>query len=115
MKSMTQNSVPVSGSWTHSFEEDEPGVLVYRPTHAYAFPPSRQGRETLHFGDDGQLTALAPGPDDRPLAKPAQQLKPMGMNRFALIGAIEGTPQSSTPEIIEVIEATPAILKLARH
>lgn len=114
MKSMTQNAAPVSGSWTHSFEEDEPGVLVYRPTHTFAFPPTRRGRETLHFGDDGQLTALAPGPDDRPLAKPAQQLKPIGMNRFALIGDNDGTPLA-TPEVIDVIEATPAILKLARH
>ena len=56
-----------SGSWTHSFEEDEPGdVLVYRPTHSFAFPPTRAGRDTIVFGEGGELTEHAPGPDDRP-------------------------------------------------
>lgn len=111
MKSTTQPALPVAGSWTHSFEEDEAGVLVYRPTHAFTFPPARRGRETLEFGADGQLTTLMPGPDDRPLARPAGQLKAVGSNRYALMDEMASVPQ----RVIEVIEATPEILKLARQ
>ena len=107
-----QHTLPVAGSWTHSFEEDEAGVLVYRPTHAFTFPPARRGRETLEFGADGQLTTLMPGPDDRPLAtRPTGQLKAVGSNRYALMDEMASVPQ----RVIEVIEATPEILKLARH
>ncbi|CDG81347.1 hypothetical protein [Janthinobacterium agaricidamnosum] len=113
MKSMTQGqggqgAAPVHGSWTHSFEEDEPGVRVYRPTHSYAFPACRRGRETLEFGDDGKLTALAPGPDDRPRRQPALQLTPLGMNRYA-VGGTAAAPE----HVIEVLEATLDRLKLA--
>ena len=45
------NQASIQGSWTHSFEEDQGDVLVYRPTHAFAFPPARRGRETLEFGE----------------------------------------------------------------
>ncbi len=108
MKTMNQDAAPFHGSWTHSFEEDEPGVRVYRPTHSYAFPAGRRRRETLEFSDDGQLTALAPGPDDRPLARPAQQLTPLGMNRYA-VGGTAAAPK----QVIEVVEATFDKLKLA--
>ena len=112
MKIKTQQALPVAGSWTHSFEEDEAGVLVYRPTHGYPFPPARRGRETLEFGEDGQLTTLMAGPDDRPLAtRPTGQLKAVGSNRYALMDEMASVPQ----RVIEVIEATPEILKLARH
>ncbi|WP_426077326.1 hypothetical protein [Janthinobacterium sp. PSPC3-1] len=111
MNITTQQALPVAGSWTHSFEEDEAGVLVYRPTHGYPFPPARRGRETLEFGEDGQLTTLMAGPDDRPLARPVAQLKAMGGNRYALMDEVVKVPQ----RVIEVIEATPEVLKLARQ
>jgi len=103
-----------SGSWTHSFEEDSAGVEVYRPTATFAFPPSRKGRKVLDFdaaaNGAGMVTAMAPGPDDRPLAGPAAMLIPLGMNRYALAGTPEA-PQ----DVIEIVEAGPDILRLARH
>ena len=108
MKSMSQDAVPVSGSWTHSFEEDQASVLVYRPTHSFAFPPTRAGREAIEFGAGGELSEWAPGPDDRPRAKPGRWTA-LGMNRFAL-GGTAGEPE----RVIEVIEATPDILKIRK-
>ena len=106
-----------SGSWTHSFEEDADGIEVYRPTATFPFPPSRKGRKVLEFGTDSgevdgpgaTLTSMAPGPDDRPRAGPAAQLQPLGMGRYAL----SGTPAHQG--VIEIVEATPEILRLARH
>ncbi|WP_329332347.1 hypothetical protein OG866_05805 [Streptomyces sp. NBC_00663] len=39
------------GTWVHSYEEDSPGVTVYRPA-GYPFPPAR-GRRGLEFAADG--------------------------------------------------------------
>lgn len=79
--------------WTHSFEEDTDGVEVYRPSATFAFPPSRRGRKVLQFSGGGDqpvaVAALRPGPDDRPHAAP--------------------------PPAIDIIEATPAILRLVRR
>jgi hypothetical protein len=80
-------------------------VKVYRPADSFAFPPAR-GRETLDFGEGGRLLGLAPGPDDRPVES-AGQWKALGMNRFQLDGLRGGAPQ-----VIEVIEHTPEILKI---
>jgi hypothetical protein len=104
MKAMDQGSTALNGSWTHSFEEDQAGVRVYRPTHSFAFPLSRGGRETLDFSDDGRLVESAPGPDDRPRST-ASRWTALGMNRFRLGGTTPG-------RVIEVIEATPDVLKL---
>ena len=109
-----------SGSWTHSFEEDADGIEVYRPTATFVFPPSRKGRKVLEFGaatrdmeggEDGMIsmTSMSPGPDDRPRAGPAMRLQPLGMGRYALAG----TP--GPQEVIEIVEATPDVLRLARH
>jgi hypothetical protein len=105
MKRMDQGSTPLRGSWTHSFEEDSGDIQVYRPTDSFTFPPSRRGREVLEFGEGGNLTEWAPGPDDRPRSK-AGRWTPLGMNRFRL----EGAEVSS--RIIEVVEQTPEILKI---
>jgi hypothetical protein len=109
MSEMNQGAAPPSGSWTHSFEEDEPGgVLIYRPTHSFAFPPTRAGRDTIVFGEAGQLSQLAPGPDDRPRASPGSWTA-LGMNRFAL-GGTAGAPG----QVIEVIEANQGVLKIRK-
>jgi hypothetical protein len=101
------NQAPLRGSWTHSYEEDQGDVLVYRPTHSFAFPPAR-GRETLEFGEGGELTKQTPGPDDRPRAR-VSRWTALGMNRFRL----EGT--ADTPgQVIEVVEYTPEILKIRK-
>lgn len=100
-----------SGSWTHSFEEDEDGVEVYRPTATFAFPASRKGRRVLDFNlESSTLTAMLPGPDDRPRAGPATRLIALGMNRYAL----GGTPEAPQ-DVIEIVEAEAGILMLARH
>src|SRR5262245_10684830 len=105
---MNPNPLP-TGSWTHSFEEDEAGnVLVYRPTGSFPFPPSRRGRDTIVFGAGGGMTQLTPGPDDRPQPS-AGTWKPVGMNRFA-----QTTGASSGPTI-EVIQFTTDLLKIRKH
>ena len=110
MTAMDQGAAPPSGSWTHSFEEDEPGgVLVYRPTHSFAFPPPRAGRDTIVFGEGGELTEQSPGPDDRPRATPGRWVA-VGMNRFALGGTAEA-PQRA----IEIIETRSDVLKIRKH
>ena len=96
---------PLQGSWTHSFEEDQGDVLVYRPSHSFAFPPAR-GRDTLQFAAGGQLTEQMPGPDDRPRDTPGNWTA-LGMNRFRLEGAGGG-------RVIEIVEQTPEILKIRK-
>ncbi|QYF93803.1 hypothetical protein KY495_00745 [Massilia sp. PAMC28688] len=54
----------LAGAWTHSFEEDQGSLLVFRPSQSFPFPPSRRGRETLAFDGD-EVTTGMPGPDDR--------------------------------------------------
>lgn len=108
MATMDQGAAP-TGSWTHSFEEDEATALVYRPTHSFAFPPSRRGRDSLEFSPDGSLTAQAPGPDDRPRATAAGQWRALGMNRFG-VGGMPGAPE----QVLEILEATAEMLKVRR-
>lgn len=101
---MSQASI--HGSWTHSFEEDQGDVLVYRPTGSFAFPPSRRGRETLEFGEGGELIKREPGPDDRTRAS-AGRWTALGMNRVSL-----KDPAQPGGRVIEVVEVTPEILKI---
>jgi len=103
---MNGTSAALGGSWTHSFEEDEAGIQVYRPTHSFAFPPSRRGRETLEFGKEGEVAMGAPGPDDRPRFRQAA-VTALGMNRYSLGGTAAGPGR-----VIEIVEATPEVLKL---
>ncbi|MFM7427807.1 MAG: hypothetical protein ACKO7W_22880 [Elainella sp.] len=49
--------------WTHSREEDQGEVLVYRPSD-YPFPPAR-GREGLEFRQDGEFIRYEIGATDR--------------------------------------------------
>ncbi|MEC5160774.1 MULTISPECIES: hypothetical protein [unclassified Janthinobacterium] len=102
---MNQDSAAPSGSWTHSFEEDEGGVHLYRPTRSFPFPPSRRGRETLEFGAAGRMLTGVPGPDDRRVLTDAG-LTPLGMNRFRLEGGI------MPGKVIEIVEAQPDRLKV---
>jgi hypothetical protein len=94
------------GAWTHSFEEDEGDVQVFRPAHAFAFPLSRRGRESLEFGANGDVKTSAPGPDDRYRAS-TSSLTALGMNRYR-IGAAGGKSE----QVVEVVEQAPDLLKL---
>lgn len=110
MNAMDQGHELPSGSWTHSFEEDQGELLVYRPTTTFAFPPSRGGRDTLVFGKGGEVTEMTIGPDDRPRPSPAGPATPLGMNRYG----IGGTPGAPDREF-EIVEATSGILKVRKH
>jgi hypothetical protein len=99
------NSEQLSGSWTHSHEEDQGDILVYRPTGTFAFPPAR-GRDTLVFGEGGALTEHAPAADDRSQST-GGNWTPLGMNRYRL----QGMPNTPS-RVIEVIEHTPEVLKI---
>ncbi|MDC8756735.1 hypothetical protein [Janthinobacterium fluminis] len=105
MMDANQGGPEISGSWTHSYEEDSGDVQTYRPTHSFAFPPSRRGRETLEFGAAGQMVSGRPGPDDR-LQMSSASLTALGMNRFRLDGM--GMPG----RVVEIIDARPDILKV---
>ena len=95
------------GSWTHSYEEDEGDVQVYRRSDAFAFPPSRRGRETLRFDPGGQVTNSLPGPDDRQRHSSAT-VTALGMNRYRFEGGV------AAGTVIEVVEVTPETLRLRR-
>ena len=93
----------LAGSWTHSREEDEGDLQVYRPTHGFAFPPGRRGRETLEFDATGHMVHGTPGPDDR---QSRTGLTSLGMNRYRIDGG-------QTPgQIIEIVQAQPGLIKL---
>ena len=91
--SATGDITGLEGSWTHSFEEDIDGVEVYRPTATFAFPPSRRGRTVLQFslGDD-QIVSVA-----------------------AMQSGLDDRPRAVAPPAFNIIEATPAILRLVRR
>lgn len=52
----------LEGTWLHAHEEDQEGVLVYRP-NTYAFPPSR-GRTGFAFDRAGLFTQYDIAPTD---------------------------------------------------
>ena len=91
----------LSGAWTHSFEEDEGGIQVYRPSNSFTFPPARRARSTLEFATPGRVVTGIPGPDDR-LQRTSSNLIPIGMGRF----------QIGEARVIEVIQSASDILKL---
>jgi len=97
----TSQAAGLSGTWAHSFEEDEGDIQVYRPDGAFAFPPSRRGRETLDFQQAAQLVAGMPGPDDR-RTHSTTGITALGMNRFQL----------GDSRVMEVIESGPDVLKV---
>lgn len=108
MQKMNQGVSLISGSWTHSLEEDEADVLVYRPTDTFPFPPSRRGRETFEFREGGELVVLTPGPDDRPRETQGRWTA-LGMSRFQLAGTADAPGQ-----VIEVLEHSPEVFKIRK-
>lgn len=53
-----------SGHWVHSFEEDNPEELVFRPD-TFSFPRSR-GRRSIDIQASGKVLDLSPGKADVP-------------------------------------------------
>lgn len=91
----------LSGNWTHSFEEDEGDVQVYRPSGSFAFPPSRRGRETLDFSQADRVDSGMPGADDK-RQHTSSTIVALGMNRFRIGDA----------RVIEVVESGLGVLKV---
>ena len=70
----------------HSHEEDDGDrVVLRRPDHP--FPPAR-GRVRLTLQPGGEIDALKPGPDDRPVAA-AGAWTPSAISAEALGGRLE--------------------------
>ena len=61
---MSQHGAAPQGMWTHSFEEDNGEMLVFRPSQSFPFPASRRFRETLAFEGSSVVRGMQ-GPDDR--------------------------------------------------
>lgn len=107
---------PVPGRWVHSFEEDVDDIEVYRPEE-HAFPPTRGGRQILEVTPDGTLIEWAAGPDDRPIPTGVEHA-PAGMNRYtttAPVSAGAGATKEDTGPGLEIVEAGPEILRIARQ
>ena len=61
---MTEPAPELFQYWTHSFEEDEEGTAVYRPS-GHRFPPAR-GRAGLELRPDGTAVRWRIGRGDAP-------------------------------------------------
>ncbi len=57
--------------WVHVFEEDTAAGLVFRPADA-DIPLSRRPRQRLELRAGGAAVVSMPGPDDRPVPRPAR-------------------------------------------
>lgn len=97
---MDSTGQPLTGSWSHSFEEDQGGEQVFRRTDAFTFPASRRPRDMLDF-TSAQATTVTPGPDDRQQRSSAP-LTPLGMQRYRLGDGRE----------LEVVEAGTDVLRI---
>jgi hypothetical protein len=81
--------------WTHSHEEDTPGLMVFRP-RGWDFPPSR-GRRSFELGPDGAMLASGPGPTDKIVASDGRwRLRDDGVLE------LEQNGRSSEQRVVEV-------------
>ena len=102
---MSQVSTQLFQAWTHSFEEDDGGVQVYRPS-SYRFPAQRRPRESVEFRADGTFTLLNPGPaDKRERIEGRWQADAPGRLRVTT----SRNPREST---IDIIQVDAALLKI---
>ena len=81
--------------WTHSHDEDRPGLMVFRPGD-WDFPPAR-GRRSFELRADGSLVAAKPGPTDQTVTSEGKwRLAPGG------ILELERPDGSSRFDVVEV-------------
>ena len=99
MRTMQADSVPVSGQWLHSFEEDSGDLQVYRPASA-DFAPARRPRQGLLIDAQGGLHLQLPGPDDR-LLPASEAATPLGMGRHRLPPSM-----AQAGPVLEIVEQT---------
>jgi hypothetical protein len=91
--------------WTHSREEDQGDILVYR-SDDYPFPPAR-GREGLEFRENGAFILYQIGSTDRNLAVPGQW-SIQGTN----VAEVQFPDQSVSPYTLTILECSEQILKV---
>ncbi len=90
--------------WMSSFEENRPGVEVYRPAE-FAFPPAR-GRAGIEFRADGSVVELAIGRGD------ALEARPGGTWQMDIDGSLVITSAAGEPRVMEIEELTRERLQL---
>jgi len=113
-------SVIPAGEWTHSQEEDVAGIQVYRRTESFPFPPTRGGRDSFRVSADGQIEVLSPGPDDRPRSTGNRVHYQTGPVEGSAVGgsAVRNDTDTDTDTettTIQVVEATPTVIKIRRQ
>lgn len=102
--SMTLPS-PIYRRWTHSHEEDQGDIRVYRPSD-YPLPLAR-GREGLEFRENGEFIHYQIGPTDRTLAAPGQWTV-----KETNIVEIQFPNQSGSSYTLTIMECNEQILKV---
>ena len=91
--------------WMHSFEEDNEGIMVYRPDE-YDFPRAR-GRDGIEFRSDGVFIYWGIGPTDAPRGINGHwRVESSGR----VLVSFEGNVQPS--RILEILQIDAGILKV---
>lgn len=93
--------------WTHSREEDQGDILVYRPSD-YPFPPAR-GREGLEFRENGEFIRYQIGATDRSSAVPGRWSVQNGN-----VVEVQLPNQSTSSYTLTILECDEQILKVRR-
>jgi hypothetical protein len=93
--------------WTHSREEDQGDILVYRPND-YSFPPAR-GREGMEFCEDGEFLYYSIGPTDRSQAVPGR----LSIQQTKVV-EIQFPDRSIPSYALTILECNEQILKVRR-
>lgn len=91
--------------WTHSREEDQGDILVYRPSD-YPFPPAR-GREGIELRENGEFIHYQIGATDRNLAVPGQ----WSVQETNVL-KVQFPNQSAAPYRLTILECSDQILKV---
>ena len=95
-------------TWLYSYEEDSADVRTYRP-NTYDFPASR-GRTGFMIKEDGTFINYAIAPTDGLEEQPG---KWTAQSKHTLTVELERAP--GKPQTIEVISASPSVLKIKRR
>lgn len=102
---MTELPEEIFRKWIHSFEEDQNGVIVYRPAE-YDFPPAR-GRDGIEFRRDGVFIDWGVGRTDALRGVNGHwKVEAPGRVRISFEGNIQ------PPGIIEILQCDEKVLKL---
>lgn len=98
---------PIFRRWTHSREEDQGDILIYRPND-YSFPPAR-GREGLEFNENGEFLHFSIGSVDRSLAVPGR----WSIQQTNVV-EIQFLDRSIPSYVLTILECNEQLLKVRR-